>query len=95
MNNSEFIICSKSCFIYLRKVLAPSRCECEEGRRYFGCLTELRNLIQESFWEAWFTRGGLHSFTIFHWQFPSVTSTGCGPRASILERVKLIRDCKF
>lgn len=95
MNNSEFIICSKSCFIYLRKVLALSWCECEEGRRYFGSLAEPSNLIQESFREAWFTHGGLHSFAIFHWQFPSVTSTGCGPRESILERVKLIRDCNF
>lgn len=94
MNNSEFVICSKSGFIHLRKVLALSWCDCE-ARWYFGCLAESSSLIQESFQEAWFTHDGLHSFAIFHWQFPSVTSTGCGPGASILERVKLIRDCSF
>jgi len=75
-------------------VLALSWCECE-GRWYFGRLAESSGLIQESFQEAWFMRDGLHSFAIFHWQFPSVTSTGRGPKASILERVKLIRDCNF
>lgn len=94
MNNKEFIVCSKSGFFYLRKLLALSWCKCE-GRCYFGCPAESGSLIQESFREAWFMPDGLHSFAIFHWQFPSVTSTGCGPRSSVVERVKLIGDCNF
>lgn len=80
--------------MYLREVLAVSWCECE-GRCYFGCLAESSSLLQESVQEAWFMHDGLHNFAIFHWHFPSVTSAGCGPRESILERVKLIRDCNF
>lgn len=58
-------------------------------------LAESSSRIQESAQEAWFTHDGLHDFAIFHWQFPSVTPAGCGPRESILQRVKLIRDCNF
>lgn len=94
MNNPDFTIGFKSRLIYLREVLAVAWCECE-GRWYFGCLVESSSLIQESVQEAWFMHDGLHNFAIFHWQFPSVTSAGCGPRESILERVKLIRDCDF
>lgn len=39
MNNSDFTIGCKSCFIYLREVLAVSWCE-YECRWYFGCLAE-------------------------------------------------------
>lgn len=91
MNNSDFTIGCKSCFLYLREVLAVSWCGCE-GR---GILAESSSRIQESAQEAWFTHDGLHDFAIFHWQFPSVTPAGCGPRESILQRVKLIRDCNF
>lgn len=92
MNNSGFTIGCKSRFIYLREVLAVLWCACE-ARWDSGCLAEPSSLIQEHVQEAWFMHDGLPDFAIFHWQFPSVTSAGCGPRESMLERVKLIRDC--
>lgn len=94
MNNSDFAIGCKSHFIYLRELLAGKNCR-GANVKVGGILAESSSLIQESVQEAWFTHDGLHDFAIFHWQFPSVTPAGCGPRESILERVKLIRDCNF
>lgn len=46
MQNSEFITCSKSRFVHLREVPAPSRCG-SAGRWSVGCPAEASSLIPE------------------------------------------------